>query len=372
MVGEARHRDKALYRLAALTALILVTVSCGDGSTSPETGYQVIPAESPQPAGERLLGIGITESEEGFETSFNRAMEAGLQVTEIILPWDSVEVAQGVYQDPMGGVLQAIAWFGFHDVDVMLNMAVLNTVQSTVPEYLSGYAWDSPEMVSAFNDMLDWVMSQIPSNVTVLCINIGNEVDLCLPDAEWGDYCGFVEATAAHVRSGYPGITVGVKNTFTNGVMGPDLQHVQQVNQYTDVVMLTYYPQDASFQVLDPEDVHAHMDLIVDAFPGREIWLNEAGYQSGSEFCGSSLTRQAEFYHEFFTAWDDHSDRIRLALFIWLHDISAEQLQEFEDYYGLSDPGFLEYLATLGLCYYDGSAKYAWLQLLEETGARGW
>lgn len=356
----------------ALTSAVTLFVSCGDGSAEPETGYDVIPAKNPQPAGNRLLGIGITESEEGFESSFNNAMEAGLQVTEILLPWDSIEVAPGVYQDPMGGVLQAIAWFGYYDVEVMFNFAVVNTVQSTVPEYLSGYSWDSPEMISAFNDMVDWVMLQIPASVTVISISIGNEVDLFLPDGDWDAYCDFVYATADHIRSNYPGITIGVKNTFSNGVAGADLQHVQQANQYTDVVMLTYYPQDAAFQVLDPEDVHVHLDMMEDVFPGREIWLNEAGYQSGSEYCGSSLTKQAQFYHEFFTAWDDHSDTFKLALFIWLHDISDEQLLEFEDYYGISNPAFLEYLATLGLRYYDGTDKYAWIQFLEETGARGW
>jgi hypothetical protein len=346
-------------------------LSCGNGSTAPEEGYQVIPAESPQPAGDRLLGIGITESQEGFQSSFNAAMEAGLQVTEIYLHWDSVEVSPGVYQDP-DGVLEAIAFFGYYDIDIMLNLASVNTVCTTVPDYLSGYDWDSPEMTEAFNDMVDWVMAQIPSNVEIISISIGNEVDLYLPDDEWDPYCGFVEATAEHIRSSYPDVTIGVKSTVTNGVMGGDLAHVQQVNQHTDAVMLTYYPQDAAFQVLDPQEVHTHMQLIEDAFPGREIWLNELGYQSGSEYCGSSLTKQAQFYHEFFTAWDDHRDTFKLALIIWLHDVSDQQLQYMEEYYGISAPGFLEYLATLGLRYIDGSGKYAWSQLLEETGARGW
>ncbi len=350
----------------------LLLTACGEGTTEPQSGYQVIPAESPQPAGDRLLGIGITESTEGFESSFNAAMDAGMQVTEIFLPWDSVEVQQGVYRDPMGGILQAIAWFGLYDVDVIIDFAVINTVCETTPDYLSGYSWDSPEMIEAFDDMVDWVMSQVPTNVNVIGISIGNEVDLYLPDGQWDAYCVFVDSTSRYIRSNYPGVTIGVKSTVTHGVLGTDLSHVQDVNQYTDAVMLTYYPQDGSFHVLDPEIVHTHMDLIENAFPGREIWLNEVGYQSGSEYCSSSLTKQASFYHELFTAWDDHRDAFKLALIIWLHDISDQKLQELEEYYGISDPGFLEYLATLGLRYIDGSSKYAWPQLLEETSARGW
>lgn len=357
------------------TAILLIMIffsSCGNGSVAPAEGYQVIPAESPQPAGERMLGIGITESEEGFGSSFDVALQAGIQVIELNIPWDSIEVSEGVYQDPMGGVFEAIGFFGYYDIDVMLSLAVVNTVHSTVPDYLSGSDWDSPEMIEAFNNLVDWVLSEIPSNVTVISLSIGNETDLFLSDDAWVDYIQFVASTSDYIRSSYPDIVLGVKNTVMNGVIGYDLFYVQQVNQYTDVVMLTYYPQTSSFQVMDPEVVHSHLEQIVISFPGREIWLNEVGYQSGSEYCGSSLSEQAEFYHEFFTAWDDCRVNIKLVLIDWLHDISGEQLAEMEEYYGISDPGFLEYLATLGLRYHDGTDKYAWTQLLEETQARGW
>jgi len=353
-------------------SILLFLSSCGDGSTAPDESYKVIPAQSPQPVGDRLFGIGLSESEDGFTSSFNTAMEAGIQIVELNIPWDSIEVSEGVYQDPMGGVLEAITFFGYYDIDVMLSLAVVNTVQSTVPGYLQNSDWDSPEMIEAFINLVDWVLSEIPQNVTILSISIGNETDLVLSGDACGDYIQFVAETSDYIRSTYPDITLGVKNTVTNGVLGEDLSFVQQVNQFTDVVMLTYYPQSPSFQVLDPETVHAHLQQIVNSFPGREIWLNEVGYQSGSEYCASTQTKQAHFYHEFFTAWDTNRQNIKLVLIDWLHDISSEQLMEMEEYYGISDPGFLEYLATLGLRYHDGTDKYAWPQLLEETQARGW
>jgi len=355
-----------------LFTICLLLFSCGDESTAPGEGYEVIPAQSPQPSGERLFGIGITESEDGFASSWGTAMQVGTEIVELNIPWDSIEVSEGVYQDPMGGVFEAIGFFGYNDIEVMLSLAVVNTVHSTVPYYLQNSDWDSPEMIEAFNNLVDWVLSEIPSNVTIISISIGNETDLYLSDDAWEDYIQFVAATSDYIRLSYPGIVLGVKNTVTNGVLGGDLSHVQQVNQYTDVVMLTYYPQSSTFQVLDPEIVHSHLQQIVSSFPGREIWLNEVGYQSGSEHCGSTLTKQAQFYHEFFTAWDTNRQNIKLVLIDWLHDISNEQLAEMEEYYGISDPGFLEYLATLGLLYHDGTDKYAWLQLLEETNARGW
>lgn len=356
----------------AFFSILLLLFSCGDESTAPEEGYEVIPAQSPQPSGGRLFGIGITESEDGFTSSFNTAMQVGTQIVELNIPWDSIEVSEGVYQDPMGGIFEAIGFFGYYDIEIMLSLAVVNTVHSTVPGYLQNSDWDSPEMIEAFNDLVDWVLSEIPSSVTIISISIGNETDLYLSDDAWVDYIQFVAVVSDYIRSSYPGIVLGVKNTVTNGVLGGDLSHVQQVNQYTDVVMLTYYPQSSSFVVMDPEAVHSHLQQIVNSFPGREIWLNEVGYQSGSEYCGSTQTKQAHFFHEFFTAWDVNRQNIKLVLIDWLHDISSEQLAEMVEYYGISDPGFLEYLATLGLLYHDGTDKYAWLQLLEETGARGW
>ena len=353
-------------------SVLLFLSSCGDGSTAPDEGYEVIPAQSPQPAGDRLFGIGLSESEDGFTSTFNIAMEAGIQIFELNIPWDSIEVSEGVYQDPMGGVFEAIGFFAYYDIDVMLSLAVVNTVQSTVPAYLQNNDWDSPEMIEAFSNLVDWILAEIPQNVTILSISIGNETDLYLSNDAWEDYIQFIAATSNYIRSTYPGIILGVKNTVTNGVFGEDLSHVQQVNQFTDVVMLTYFPQSPSFQVLDPETVHTHLQQIVSSFPGREIWLNEVGYQSGTEYCASTQTKQAHFYHEFFTAWDTNRQNIKLVLIDWLHDISSEQLAEMEEYYGISDPGFLEYLATLGLRYHDGTDKYAWPQLLEETHARGW
>lgn len=360
-----------LLRMVFFLVLLFLS-SCGDESTAPEGGYEVIPAQSPQPSGERLFGIGITENEDGFASSFNAAMQVGTEIVELNIPWDSIEVSEGVYQDPMGGVFEAIGFFGYNNVEVMLSLAVVNTVHSTVPDYLQNSDWDSPEMIEAFNNLVDWVLAEIPQTVSIISISIGNETDLFLSDDAWVDYIQFVAATSDYIRSSYPGIALGVKNTVTNGVLGGDLSHVQQVNQYTDVVMLTYYPQNSSFVVMDPETVHSHLQQIVSSFPGREIWLNEVGYQSGSEYCGSTQTKQAHFFHEFFTAWDVNRQNIKLVLIDWLHDISSEQLAEMEEYYGISDPGFLEYLATLGLRYHDGTDKYAWLQLLEETQARGW
>ncbi len=136
--------------------------------------------------------------------------------------------------------------------------------------------------------------------------------------------------------------------------------------------MLNYYLMDSEFKVLAPLSVYNDFNIMVNAFPGRTIWLTEVGYQSGSEFCQSSENQQAGFYHELFTAWDSHRHEMRYLMVDWLHDPSPQQLAQWEVFYGSSNPAFLEYLGTLGLRTHQGEDKNAWVQLLAETGARGW
>lgn len=353
-------------------AAILITLSCGE-STGPEAGsYTVIPPESPQPRGSRVFGINPSESIQGFSPSFDEALKAGIQVAEINLRWDEIEVSQGVYQDP-GGVLSAITFYGYNNIQVLLTISVINTVKSTVPEYLQSHDFNSIEMTSAFNTMSDWVFSQVHSSVQIAGFSIGNEIDIYLNGAEdWQDYTGFYQTASSYSRLIRPNIPVGVKCTVTGGLYGGEIGEVITINSYSDVIMLNYYPNGSQFTVMDPSVVHSHFDFIVQSFQGKDIWLTELGYQSGSQYCASSEAKQAQFYHEMFKAWDDHSTEITLVLVDWLHDVTPEQVEEWTEYYGLSDPGFVEFLSTLGLRNYDHTDKYAWLQVLAETEARGW
>jgi hypothetical protein len=337
-------------------------------STEP---YEIVAPANPQPKGDRLFGINVAESQRGFGPSFHVARQAGIQLVELNIPWNAIEPAEGQYQDPWG-VLAAIPFYGQNDVQVLFSLAVINTVESTVPEYLRGRAWDSPETIAAFNRMADWFLANVPADVTVPGLAIGNEVDLFLSAAQWGPYRRFFQAAAEHVRQKRPDMPVGVKTTVMEGALGRWANQVQTINQHADVVMLNYYPQGPGFRVLPPDGVGRHFDQIARLFEGRRIWLTEVGYQSGSEYCGSSETKQAQFYHHLFAAWDRHRDQIGLLLIDWLHDQSPEKIAEFTQYYGSSAPAFVEFLSTLGLRHYNHTDKAAWPQVVAEAKARGW
>jgi hypothetical protein len=357
-----------------LLALIFIIPGCSSDSSAPEIEehpFEPLAPVNPQPKQERLFGITVSESTDGYLADFAVAQQAGIQTAELSLQWDAVETADGVYQDP-NGILAAMAFYEANDISLMLTFAVINTVVRTTPDHLDAYDWNAPELMASFNNMVDWVFSQLPAGLDVVGVSIGNEVNFVLGNDEWTPYGEFFQAGSTHLHTIDPALNVGIKMTVRDGLFGLMGNNIKQLNQHTDVVMLNYYLMDSEFQVVAPIQVYSDFNTIIGNFPGREIWMTEVGYQSGSEFCSSSEDQQAGFYHELFSAWDSHRHEMQYLMVDWLHDASAQQLAEWEQYYGVSDPAFLEYLGTLGLRTHDGEDKNAWIQLLAETNARGW
>jgi hypothetical protein len=372
-----------LIILSGLMLFIFISPSCEENQdteggndttgTDPiiEEPYEILKPENVVSKKERLLGISISDSRAGFDSAFILAQQAGIQVVELSFPWDHIETGQGTYVDP-NGYLSATQYYGTNNIQVILCIAVINTVRRTAPAYLSAYDYDDPGFIAAFKGMMDWLMAHIPENVTVPAISIGNEVDLLLEGDDWDSYKTFYQEVVSYLKNSYPEHKYGVKTTVMNGVLGDKQAKIQAMNLYSDVVMLNYYPQSDSFRVLEPEMVHQHFVEIVGLFRGKQLWFTEVGYQSGSQYCGSSKTMQGHFYHELFKAWDTFNLNVRCININWLHDQPAGQVGEWALYYGLADPAFIEFLSTLGLRNYDNSDKPAWQQLLTETGIRGW
>ncbi len=323
-----------------------------------------------EPRGTRQLGISISDRTDGdFDTAFSQATATGMQFTSLSVSWDNVESAPGVYGMNPDFLSIANAYYGATGVALLIGLNPIDTNNDRRPDWLQGETWDSPAVINAYNAMLDWAMPKI-AGVDLVALSIGNEIDATLAnDTQWNQYRIFYKSTAAHAKTLRAGLRVGSKVTY--GGMVQSQAYADSLNVDTDVVLTTYYPLNGDFTIKSPSVVVDVFASIVTRYPNRKIIFAEYGAPS-SPNCGSSESRQAEFVRNAFTAWDKHVDAIEAVEFTWMHDISQSALDTYEQYYGLSNPCFLEYLGRLGLKSANGDDKPAWTALTEEAESRGW
>lgn len=321
--------------------------------------------------GTRVLGIAISDrADGGFNDSFLQAVDAGMQATSLPLAWDDLEVQPGTYAPAIDYLAIAASYYAPRGTRLLLEINPIDTNNRRIPTHLDGRSWDDPNLVQAFKDLLSWALPKA-SELDLVALSIGNEVDALLAsDAEWEAYSRFFAEVAAHARALRPGLRVGSKVTY-GGLSGPAETQAARLNAETDLVLTTYYPLGAGFQILEPQTVEGVFDWVTTAYAERPVIFAEIGSPS-TTVCGSSEALQAEFVRRAFKAWDKHADQIEMIEWVWMHDIDQSALDHYEAYYGLSDACFLEYLGTLGLKHHDGSNKPAWTALAEESKKRGW
>lgn len=361
--------------------LILASLACGETAPSVEntpdgdSPIEIVVRDVPVvQAGNRILVIDVNESEDGdYDAAMDMVKKAGAQAVNLTVFWDDIEIAPGEYNPNPDWLAIANAYYPAQSVQVSLIISIIDTTAKRLPADLSDKPFDDPVVIERGKRLLDYIFSQIP-DIELTSLSIGNEVDIYLgvDAALWKQYQTFYKDISAYTRSIRPGLRIGVKGTY-NGLVDYASDHLEAINQSSDVIMMTYYPLNSNFTVEDPAVVESDFEAITSKYIDRPIFIMEAGYPSSSD-CDSSEAKQAEFIRQVFTAWDAHADQIQLISFTWLTDLHPSSVREFEGYYGLSDHKFGEYLRTLGLRTYPGSGtdKAAFEVLKMEAESRGW
>jgi hypothetical protein len=317
----------------------------------------------------RLLGINYSDSTLGFETDFKHMREANGDLVEILINWPEIETAPYTYTDPRG-LLKAIEFYGDEKVQVGITIGVINTVKYELPGDINYMMLGEEETIDRFVDMAKWVLKSVPENVEVAYLSIGNEIDLRLDSkGDWERYLKFYSQVYREIKSIHPDIVIGSKITVMEGLVN-ELTYINMLSEYSDVLMLNYYPQDEEFRVLDPTMIYEHFEIALTNFD-LPIYITEIGYQSGDKYCNSSEDKQAEFYKELFKFWDLNYERIPVILIAWLNDQSDEIMSGFKEYYG-DQPNLVEYLETLGVRNHDGTPKKAYDAIKHATNERKW
>lgn len=372
-----RNKKWFIIILAIIAVLLLLSGKNKNNVVSNDTEtskYNSEPSQQlaknvPKPRGNRLIGMGISEGEIGFEKAFSLAQSVNVKVVELPTFWDDSEPEAQQYDK--GWLPTADQFYSKTGTKLAISLNPIDTNNLRLPRDLKNKKFNDPEVIERYKAFVDFTAKQL-SNSDIFYVAIGNEIDAYLgsSDKRWQEYTEFFVATAPYVREKFPRAVVGSKITY-DGIINLN-DKVSRLNNYTDVVLTTYYPfKQGGFIVRDPATVHEDFKRIVDLYPDKKIYFAEIGYPSGS-LNGSSETKQADFFRETFAAWDTYADKIPFLNFQWLHDASPETVADWQKYYGLKDRGFASFLGTLGLRTYDGKDKEAFTALGEEVKKRGW
>lgn len=337
------------------------------------TGLLVTAADAkPLPKGNRILSLSTTLASDGnFEKALKLAKRAGVESMELAVYWDELETSPGVFAPAVDYLAMASSYYPSRGVKVNLEILVIDTNHLRLPADLQGRALDDPIVVCRFEKLLEYVMPKC-RNLELTSLAIGNEIDSFLrTDAKkWSQFQKFYRAGATHAKTLRKGLKVGSKATF-GGYTGASSRYLKELNRHTDLILVNHYLISEDFGVRPPSEISKDFATIVTMFPARRIFFTELGYPA-SPLLGGSEELQAEFVRETFKAWDQYKSQIKLVEFVWLHDISQEQLKTYETYYGSNHPRFSAFLSSLGLRTNAGRSKAGYGALVKEAKARGW
>ncbi|MCC6730308.1 MAG: hypothetical protein IT208_13305 [Chthonomonadales bacterium] len=323
----------------------------------------------PAGAAPPLLGLAANPREGATGAAFLEgvldARRLGVSMMFSTHRWSDLEPKPGEYDlKPLREAISGLGSLGFR---VALTLQTIDTNNRTLPADLASRPFDDPELIARFDRLLERVAKTLTDRVG--WVMLANEADIYLgmhPE-ELPRFAAFAEHGRATLRRLRPGLPVGVTCTHDGVRDRPAL--VGRLNRDMDVVTLTYYPLDERMGVRPVAEAPADFERMVRAAGTRPLLLQEIGYPA-SPLLGSSEERQAAFIDAVFDAVDRHRGRIACFSFFLLHDFGDRLTDTLVGYYGIPDPRFRAFLATLGLRKADGTPRKAWARF--QARAKAW
>ncbi len=363
---------KLLIALGLVSVLmVLFSNKISDFATLPSSQFEevesVIDVEI-KPAGDRLLGLALTEGEVGFDQTFATAREMRASLVTLPIFWDDIEPEKGEYESSWLGIANEV--YGGLGTPMSLEINPIDTNNVRLPSYLADKGFSDPEVIGAYLDAMQYVADET-KDMNIKYLVIGNEVDGMIPGEgiSWSDYQTFLEGVVPVLHTLFPGAKVGVKVMFIS-VTKPE---VVALHDTLDAIFVTHYMLKEGFgslAVRSPEGIAEDFEEITRVYTDKPIAFLELGYPS-SDLLGSSEQHQAAFISHAFAAWDRHNDQIETINFLGVHDYSTKEVKTFTDYYGFNDKSFIGFLSSLGLLKADGTQKKASAVFREEATVRG-
>jgi hypothetical protein len=326
--------------------------SASSPAVAPVFGISTVPRLVPAPGPKDYLDALDEVRSAGAHASFESAS------------WSDLATPAGLNK-----LVNALGSAQQHFDVVLLTLKVIDTTNRTTPADLAGLAFDAPEVQRRFHALVDTLKPSLGAGLRYL--SIGNEVDVYLAahPATFDAYARFYADAVAYVHATLPGVRVGVTGTF-EGARGGFAAKLAQLNQSSDVEVLTYYPLGARFVPRSPSTAKPDIAQMLQIAAGRPLVLQEVGYPSAARL-SSSEGAQAEFATQVMAAWHAAGDRIPLLNWFALGDLTTDVCDTFTSYYQLpGDPNFSGYLCSLGLRRADGVPKYSWQSFVDAAARR--
>lgn len=329
--------------------------------------------QGPVARGERILAVDANPAENNnYLDSLSKAVQIGAKTISLHFDWRSLEPTASKYETIYLDI--ANAFYPSRGLSLSLVLAPIHNNSLLLPPDLQGLPFDHPLVVSRFKMLLDLVFARIP-DVNLTSLVIGSEIDAYLgTDPEkWEQYISFYSQMVEHAHKLRPQVSVTTEFRFSHGYLGGARPFLERINEYSDVIGVSYYPLTLEGMVMNPEVLTRHFKTIADGFPNKPIQFLQIGYPS-SPLLQSDENLQANFVKELFKAWDLFSERINLVRYTFMTDLSVGSISGASTYFGDGGSSFEQFLGTLGLRRFagNGTDKPALLTFDAETYVRGW
>lgn len=327
------------------------------------------------------IGIGVIYSgpepgsEQVLDAYWHTLLANGQNSYQLAAPWDTLAAPDGTPDlSALEPLLDTIELAG---LSVFFTLQSVDTTTLRLPAVLldpndprklrPDLDFDSPEVIAHLWALLDELVPLLESK-GCFAISLANEVDIWAmanPD-EAVSLAAFAQLGRQRVHAHAPEMASGV--TITRDVLhSPAVAGLMA--DASDVLMITYYPVAGT--VFDPSVVDADLDAFGAIAGGKQILIQEFGAPSGPppgtpSVIGASHELQRRWIAAMFREVRQRPD-IRYISFLHLADWPAPVIDFFQDYYGSSDPGFVELLSTLGVHRADGTPKPGAGELLRQV-----
>jgi hypothetical protein len=265
-------------------------------------------------------------------------------------------------------------------VPLVVNLRTIDTVTTQLPSDLQQLDagthlvdMSRADIRARYHDAIDYLIAHLPSE-RIVGFSVGNEVDAYVGSnaTAWAQVTTFANDAIPYARSKLPaGTPVGI--TVTAGALQHHAAETETLQAAADVDFVTYYPLAPDFSAEDPSVVPSEIATML-AATSKPILFAEAGFPSAPMSaacpkCTGSEAKQAAFFHQMFAAMKAEPVRIRGLSATWLTDASDAAVAGWKIYYGVSDPTFVAYLATLGVRSQTGVPKQAWAEIVSDIAA---